>query len=192
MGASVSQPSNAAEIMDFLHFLTRHFKGEVEDNKGYELLYRDAACLDPKDEDSVQRLFAAMSRGACELAGVRMSRTDAGSGPVDFLFTTGYHATALMEAKLISNGKFWDGIGAQLPEYMKGHDVSAGMLVAVGFTDSHIRSNRYVQMLDYVKAVASAKSLHLEGERVDARPRRTSPSKLKATIPPPRRGRRTT
>lgn len=179
-------PRTSGEVLDFVLFLTRHFKSEVENSRGYKLLYRDEACTQPRNEKAVQRLFGAMARGACEIRDVHMSREiDAGVGPVDFKFSTGYHAAVLVELKLVSNTRFWDGPGAQLPDYLRANDANTGMFVAVGFTDKDIGSARFGGLKSYVSGIAADSGLTLGSETVDARPRPASASQLRATTPHP-------
>jgi|BarGraIncu00421A_1022006.scaffolds.fasta_scaffold05156_3 hypothetical protein len=179
-------PSTAAEVLAFVRFLVRHFKSEVENNRGYFLLYRDDACTKPRTEKAVQRLFGAMARGACEIRNVLLSReTDAGMGPVDFLFSTGYASTVVTELKLASNTRFWNGPGAQLPAYVRAQDTDTGMFVAVGFTDDEVGGERFGGLKAYVARVASESGLTLDGETVDARPKPDSASKLRATTEHP-------
>lgn len=179
-------PTNVGEVLGFVRFLVRHFKSEVENNRGYVLLYKDDECTKPRNEKAVQRLFGAMARGACEINEVVLAReTDAGMGPVDFLFSTGYKATVLTELKLISNTRFWNGPGAQLPTYVRAQDTDTGMFVAIGFTDEEVGGERYGGLKAYVAKVATESGLTLDGEVVDARPKPDSASKLKTDIPHP-------
>lgn len=186
--AGLPSPSSAADVLDFVRGITHVFKIEVEENEGYTLLYRDAACTDPKDEKSVQRLFAATARGMCKQAGVFMTKeSDAGAGPVDFVFTTEYQSTVLLEIKLIRNGDFWNGIGGQLPAYMRGHDADTGMVVGVAFTDGEVKHIRYTALTDFARQVGEELGFTVAGERIDARPQSTPPSKRKSAVKPPRR-----
>jgi hypothetical protein len=169
-----------------VRFLARHFKAEIEESRGYFLLYRDDACTKPRTEKAVQRLFGAMARGACEIRDVRMSReADSGTGPVDFTFATGYHAVVLVEMKLISNSNFWDGPGAQLPTYMRDHDSTTGMFIAVAFTDKEVGGAKFGGLRSYVRRVAGESGLVLESDTVDARPRPGSASTLRSATPHP-------
>ncbi len=180
------KPTTRGGVLDFVRFLVRHFKSEVENSRGYFLLYRDDACMKPRTEKAVQRLFGAMARGACEIREVSLSReVDSGMGPVDFKFATGYHAVVLVELKLISNTRFWDGPGAQLPTYMKDHDADTGMFVGLAFTNEEVGSEKFGSLKSYVARVSSESGLIIDSETVDARPRPDSASKLKTDIPHP-------
>jgi hypothetical protein len=177
-------PTDATGVLDFVRFLVRHYKAEIENNRGYILLYKDDECTKPRTERFAQRLFGAMARGSCEINHVTLAReTDAGMGPVDFLFSTGYRATVLTELKLIRNSRFWDGPGAQLPTYVRSQDADTGMFVAIGFTDKEVGGERYGGLKAYVARVAAESGLTLDSETVDARPRTASASKLKSTTP---------
>ncbi len=179
-------PNTPGDVLDFVRYLVRHFKSEIEDSRGYFLLYRDDACTQPRTEKAVQRLFGAMARGACEIREVRMSReADSGMGPVDFTFASGYHAVVLVEMKLISNTRFWDGPGAQLPAYMRDHDAQTGVFIAVAFTDPEVGSEKFGSLPSYTARVSLESALTLEGETIDARRRPESASELRSDVPHP-------
>jgi hypothetical protein len=179
-------PTSAGEVLEFVRFLNHHFKTGIEKSRGYETLYSDKACTRPRSEKMAQRVYGLMARGVCELCGVAMSpETNAGSGPVDFKFSTNYHATVLVELKLLRNTRFWDGPGAQLPTYMTDHDATTGMFVAIAFTDKEVSSDRFTGLRSYVRQVAAASRLTLDSETVDARPTPSSASTRKATQPHP-------
>jgi hypothetical protein len=182
-----ARPVDTVEgVLDFVMSIVQTFKVEVEENKGYELLYRDQACTNPKDEKAVQRLFAAVARGMCKQADVFITKeSNAGAGPVDFVFSVSYSATVLLETKLISNADFWNGIGGQLPKYMRGHDATCGVVVGVAFTDKEVESERYVAVGEFADRVGKELGYRMVGERVDARPQRIPPSRLPSEVAPP-------
>ncbi len=183
-------PRTAGEVLSFVRQITAAFRLHVEQNGGYVDLYEDKACTAPKDEKAVQRLYSAIASGMCRLADVRMVReANAGAGPVDFLFTTGYKSTVLLETKLLSNGSFWNGIGGQLPKYLFGHDADSGVIVGVAFTEDEVKSPRYTELSDFAHSVGAELGYTIEGERIDARPKRTPPSRAKSSVRPPTRPR---
>jgi hypothetical protein len=189
--SGVVVPTTARQVLQFVQLITAVFRRHVEQNAGYVDLYEDKECTKPKDEKAVQRMYSAIASGMCQLANVRMAKeTNAGAGPVDFLFTTGYQSTVLTETKLISNGSFWNGIGGQLPKYLRGHDADTGLIVGVAFTDDEVKSVRYAALTDFARDVGAELGYTIEGERIDARPKRTPPSKLKSVVAPPRRPKR--
>jgi hypothetical protein len=106
-------------------------------------------------------------------------------GPVDFLFSTGYKATVVTELKLVSNSRFWNGPGAQLPAYVRAQDTDTGMFVAIGFTNEEVGGERFGGLKAYVARVASESGLTIDCDTVDARPKPDSASRLKATTPHP-------
>jgi hypothetical protein len=186
---SAPQPRTPDEMMEFVRFLAQNFKRHIEDSDGFRDCYTDPdECRLPKPESGIQRLFAGMSKGSCEMAHVRMAReSEGGTGSVDFLFTSGFEASALLEAKLVNNSRYWNGVSAQLPSYMKAHDVWRGVFLGVAFNQKEVDSEQYVALHQFVRDVGKATGAALEAERVDARPRLVPASKLKGSVVPPKK-----
>lgn len=172
------QPSTEAEVLSFVAFLVRHFKDHIEHQRGYELLWLPGFHRH-RTEKAAQRLFQAMARGLCDAYNVEISKeTDAGTGPVDFKFSTGYRTTVLLELKHIASSKFWQGVVLQLPDYLKAQDARTAMFVAIAYRDQQVRSVRYRELPNRVKAASRTTGLNLRSERIDARPRAASASRL--------------
>jgi hypothetical protein len=173
-----AKPKSLEEVIAFLVFLVKQFKHHIENQRGWELLWTDSR---HRPEKAAQRLFQGMAAGCCNLLDVAMSpESNAGNGPVDFVFSTGYRARILVEIKHISNSKYWNGPGAQLPTYLHDHDVNAGIFVAIGYTADQIQGDRATGLADYVHQVSESSSLTILSEVIDARPTRISASKRKA------------
>ena len=94
------------------------FKIYVEDNGGWQLLWNDDGT--PKKEIAFQALLMGVITAQCRANDIDIAKeANIGRGPVDFKFSHGYSRTVLLEAKLAKNTKFWSGLRAQLPTYLK-------------------------------------------------------------------------
>ena len=136
--APVGQPSPEG----FLHWvgtLADRFQHAVEHSDLWRVLWDDKLAK-PRSELIVHASAAAMWKSLCGLADVDMSREpNAGRGPVDFKFSAGWHRRALIEVKLLSSSKLFQGADAQLPEYLASEQVSCAYYICVGFTDRDLR-----------------------------------------------------
>ena len=176
---SPPQPSNAAQVLTFVRFVARHYKGHIEQQRGFELLWNDGFTRH-RNEPIAQRLFQAMARGLCDQNGITMAKeTNAGTGPVDFLFSTGYRATVLVELKHVSNERYWDGPAAQLPSYLRAQDASTAMFLAIAYRDREVRSVRYTRLRRRLRDAAAETGFTLVSETIDARPKLVSASRLR-------------
>src|SRR6185437_16627186 len=89
-----------------------------------------------REEAFVQQLFQLMIVPLCRQHGADISpECDAGRGPVDFKFSQGWDARAIVELKLVRNTAFWDGIMKQVPQYGRSEEVHVAYFVGVAYTD---------------------------------------------------------
>ena len=93
-----------------------------------------------------------------------MSReSDLGRGPVDFKFSAGWHRRALIEVKLLSSSKLFQGANAQLPQYLASEQVSYAYYLCVGFTDRDLSPERLALVRDTCASrVPSASQVNLD------------------------------
>jgi hypothetical protein len=103
--------------------------------------------------------------------------SNAGTGPVDFLFTTGYKATVLLELKHITNSGYWDGPAAQLPTYLRAQQAKHAMFIAIAYRDKEISSRRFTELAKAVREAARQTGFRLTSETVDARMQRLPASR---------------
>ena len=182
------QPDSSDGVLDFLRFLARHYKAHIEDQRGFELLWNSGFSRH-RTEPIAQRLFQAMAKGLCDVYDVTMAKeTNAGVGPVDFVFSTGYAATVLLELKHVSNSRYWDGPAAQLPAYVRAQDANTAMFMAIAYRDREVRSARFTDLRERVRSAAAETGFRLESAEIDARPRLTPASRLRRATPPATEG----
>lgn len=103
--------------------------------------------------------------------------SNAGHGPVDFKFSKGWEARALIELKLARNGKVWDGVLTQQPKYQLAEGVQYGVFVVIAYTDDEL-SNTFIQKVDRAAKMSSKRhGVKIRSVVVDAR-KKESASKL--------------
>jgi hypothetical protein len=108
----------------------------------------------------------------CEFADVDMSReSDAGRGPVDFKFAAGWSRRALIEVKLLSSRKLFQGADAQLPQYQASEQISCAYYVCIGFTDRDLRPARLALVHTKCAEYGSRSGHVLVPRFIDARPK---------------------
>lgn len=170
-----SNPVECQSIDDFLQTIIAmcdEFKNFVENDKGYALLWDKDK---PKPESAVQLLLYGITKSYCMAWDIDVSKeSNSGSGPVDFKFSQGYTKRVLLETKLISNTRYWNGIEKQLPQYMLSEGIEKGIFMLVAYT-----TDEYNKANDFKKKVLS---LHLPYDIsimiIDASSNKTSASKL--------------
>lgn len=146
------------------------FTSLVEDNNLWELLWNERT---PRRERAAQLLFFAVANVICAANDVDISpETNAGGGPVDFKFSTGFKGRVLVELKL-STGAVVHGYQKQLEVYKKASKSEAGILVVVDVG----KIGRKLRTIEKEREAASARGETASDIRyVDAR-RRLSASK---------------
>lgn len=184
--APVGQPSPEG----FLHWvdtLADRFQHAVEHSDLWRVLWDDELA-EPRDERIVHATAAAMWNSLCALADVDMSREpDAGRGPVDFKFSAGWHRRALIEVKLLSSSKLFQGADAQLPQYLASEQVSCAYYLCVGFTDRDLSPERLALVRDTCADYETRSGSVVIPRFIDARPK-LSASRLATSSKP--RGKR--
>ena len=138
---SVTRPQNIAELRAVVTLILQQFKKLVEENKLYQVLYKDNGR--PRGEVFSQRLFFAIADTYCKANDVDLSREpNAGNGPVDFKLSSGYKGRLLVEVKKSTNSELVHGFEKQLPVYEKSEatDESIYLIVRVSEGDSGIKS----------------------------------------------------
>ncbi len=87
-------------------------------------------------------MLSRIVRSYCKVNNTDISREpNIGRGPVDFKFSKGYEDRVLLEVKLARNGKFWNGVTEQLPQYLKSEEVDKGVFMVIVYTDKEIEKN---------------------------------------------------
>lgn len=164
----LKRPKNVDEVALVVRAVIAQFKKNIEENKLYEVLYRDDG--KPRREVFAQRLFYAVADAYCGANDVDLSREpNAGSGPVDFKLSAGYHARILVELKKSDNPRLLHGFETQLPAYENSEASQKSIFVILRVTESEAAIRDVVALRE--KQVAAGRKVP-EVVVIDARPRR--------------------
>ena len=168
-----SPPTTPEELFTIVKQIVEKFKNYIEMGRGYEVLWAEGR---PRAEKVSQRVFAGVAKPYCEFTDIDISKeVNLGAGPVDFKFSRGLSKRALIEVKLASNSKFWNGLTAQLPEYMRTEEITDGLFMVVVYSLKDLRRYNHIQRLE--SEVNKQNGFNIEIELIDARPRKSA-SKL--------------
>lgn len=155
-----------SSFIDAIKLLIDQFKHFVEENGGWYLLRNDDGR--PRRERVAQRLILGIVMHGCRALNINVAKeAEIGRGLVDFQFSIGYALRALVEVKLVSNSRFWNGLERQLPAYLRADSIRDGYLVAVAFTDDEIVKGR--EFNERLKAINGNENLNIAYILVDAR-----------------------
>jgi hypothetical protein len=94
-----------------------------------------------------------------------------GRGPVDFKFSNGYSKRALLEIKKLHNGKFWNGLEAQLPSYLHSDECKDGWFISIQYRSTGTSVQWSLRLPNEVRQVADRISKNLRCKAIDARPK---------------------
>ena len=144
--------SDADSFSECVYGICESFKNFIETEKGYTLLWNDDT-QKPKPEAALQALFFGFTKAYGMFLNIDITReSNAGSGPVDFKCSQGYHKRVLIETKLVSNSRYWHGLEKQLPKYMLAEEIENGIFILVSFTtDEFNKGNKYISQLHEVE-----------------------------------------
>lgn len=173
-------PTTPDQFFGVIDLVIERFRWFVEEQGGWKLLWD---LQTEKPEEAAQLLFYGIGRSYCEANNIVLDReVNFGRGPVDFKFSNGMVFRALLEIKKLSNSKFWNGLDAQLPSYLKSDAVRDGWLVAVRLTDSKTEQDRATDLRDRVRRASEMHGRALRSAMIDARPKKSA-SKLTTDEP---------
>jgi hypothetical protein len=170
-------PSSIDGFPRFIQTVVEAFRHNIEDQDGWQLLWYHERAL---TEKRVQALFRGCVTHYCHANNIALAgESNAGRGPVDFKFSQGWNAQALVEIKLMRNHKFWDGILAQVPAYARAEGVNCSVIVAVAFTDAEMEPARIEKIHRAAEIASTNNGIKLTPIIIDARPKESA-SKLDA------------
>lgn len=133
---------------------------------------------EPISEPRAQVVLYEMSRGYFKAADIDINREIyTGRGPVDFKFSVGYKLQTIMELKLAGNGKLYDGLEAQLIQYMGSQCIRNGIFIVVIFSDEEF--NNISQIEEKIEQIKYKYGIQIYFEFIDARGGKKYPSQLK-------------
>lgn len=173
--APIAESTELWDFAEWVHDLVMKFKDWVEHSAVYESLWTSGGIA--QDERAVQAVAYGIFRAFCEAADVDLNKeSNAGNGPVDFKFSSGWESRALLEIKLMKSTQLFHGAHKQLPQYMFAESINCGYYVCVGFDDSDLRPERIQRVRSECAAAAQEIGYELRPVFVDAR-RRPSASR---------------
>lgn len=160
--------TNDEEFQTAVDQMVEAFRHFIEQKKGWQLLWDDDGRS--RSENVAQLTMLAIISSYCEANNIDVSReAEVGRGPVDFKVSRGYRMRSLIEVKLARNTRFWDGVAAQFPTYLKAEKVSAGYFVVVVYTAADAQRIRSIQ--NAIATVNRESGLNVKALIVDARPK---------------------
>jgi hypothetical protein len=175
---TLSSAQTNDEFLETIRKIIANYALFVEDQGGWSLLW-DSGSKKEKPEQAAQLLFRGVAQNYCRANNISLdAEVNLGRGPVDFKFSRGYLQRAHLEVKKLHNGKFWNGLEAQLPSYMKSDEVTNGWFLAVQYNESKTSQYRAKELPARVSAVGQQKQINLKYGLVDARPKKSA-SKLR-------------
>jgi hypothetical protein len=136
---TVTKPTSVMDLLQVIDAIVTQFKKNIEENRLYEVLYRDDGR--PRPEVYAQRLFYATADAYCVANEVELSREpNAGNGPVDFKISESGNSV-LVELKLSKNDLV-HGYEVQLPAYQasEGADAAVYVIIRVSESDAGIKN----------------------------------------------------
>jgi hypothetical protein len=174
--------ANQADLRLLIELILEQFRHFIEDQRGWSLLHNDDGTL--KNEEASQLVFLGMAQHYLRLFDVEIDReVELGRGPVDFKASSGSSIKALIELKKEQNGKFWQGIEAQLPSYLMSDECEEGWYVALRFRSNKPSDIRLRTLPGVVRKVAADTGKTLHFAVVDARVKESA-SNIKPETPP--------
>jgi hypothetical protein len=171
-------PQGETDFERFIETTVECFRHSIEDQDGWQILWGEKS---GREERISQALFRSSVIHYCRANDIDLSgESDAGRGPVDFKFSRGWSARALVEIKLVRSHKFWDGVLAQLPQYQVAEEVKRGFYVAVAYTDDELSPRVREKVEKAAKIASDASGAKITAVLIDAR-KKESASKARNT-----------
>ncbi len=163
------------KFLDQVMGIFREAKNGIE-NRGADVTLKDGD--EPKGETAIQIALYEMMRGYFYKEDIDVTREAwTGRGPVDFKFSRGFNLKVFLEVKLAKNQNLFDGLEAQLTQYMGSEVVKYGIFIVVLFEDDDL--NKIKEIKYKIKGIEAKYKMIITFEYIDARGGKPSPSKLK-------------
>jgi hypothetical protein len=126
---SNTAPATPEEALDFVEEMILQFQDLIENKGIWKELWSDDK--KPRREKAAQRLFFTMAYSYCKANNLDITpEADAGNGPVDFKFSSGFHNRVLVEIKLSTNSLL-HGYQKQLEIYKAAEDTDHGVYLVI-------------------------------------------------------------
>jgi hypothetical protein len=163
-------PQSDSDFFAIIDKVIAQFTHYMEEQRGWKLLWNDDGT--EKHEEAAQLAFLGIARSYCQANGIVVDReVELGRGPVDFKFSNGYSRRALLEIKKLHNGKFWNGLSAQLPSYLHSDQCQDGWFLSIRYRDRGTSVQRLRTLPSEVKVVADRTGKNLRLRTIDAQPK---------------------
>ena len=164
--------AKADEFESIVRSIVGHFQHWVEQQDGWRVLWASGR---PCKEWVIQSLFRSTVYHYCIANDIDITgEANAGRGPVDFKFSRGWAARAVVEVKPTNNTRFWHGLTEQLPQYITSEKAELGFFLAIGFRPIDFTPARKAAVQE-AAANASAKGrFRVEPIWIDAREKRSA------------------
>jgi hypothetical protein len=144
---SVSTPE---QVLDIVLKICHKFKYLVEHNGLNKELYNEKT-LYPRREETSQKLLYAIADVYCEVHNIELTReSDAGRGPVDFKFSSGYKSRVLIEIKLSKNDII-KGYKKQLAVYQESEKAKYAVFLVIIVSDDMSKIDSIQQLVASLK-----------------------------------------
>ncbi|MDQ1734115.1 MAG: hypothetical protein QOH56_366 [Pseudonocardiales bacterium] len=169
----IAVPTNQQELSTLVGKMLEQFRHFIEDQRGWSLLHN--ADGTEKPEEAAQLVFLGMAQQYLRLFNVELDReVELGRGPVDFKVASGSKIRLLIELKKAHNGKFWNGLSAQLPSYLKSDDSTEGWFVALRYRNNKASQARMNALPGVVASCAQTIGKTIRYSSIDARPKESA------------------
>jgi hypothetical protein len=176
------EPGDQEALSALVAAILDRFKNFIEQQRGWSLLWNEDGKAKP--EEAAQLVFLGMAQPYLRLHNVELDReVELGRGPVDFKIASGARLRLLVEVKKEDNGKFWNGLEAQLPSYLVSDDAPEGWFVAIRYRSGKAADARLMQLPKRTKEISAEVGRTIRFIAIDAR-RPVSASKIVPKVGP--------
>lgn len=154
------ESQNADSMMKFVQMVVEQFKWLIEERGLSRLLWKK-----PNEtrahEEVVQRLFFAVADSYAKANNIDITpEADIGRGAVDFKFSSGYNAKALVELKFSDHGYVVSGYENQLEIYKSAERTSRGFYVIIDVGHIGTKAEQILELKNnYIKENGIASEL---------------------------------
>lgn len=172
-GYGVRPPNQQQNFADFIESLVNEYKHSIEQEGSWNLLRNDNGT--PRKERASQSLFRSSLKHYCVANNIDLSNEpNAGRGPVDFKFSQGWKDRALIEIKRARNTKFWNGLSAQLPQYLDSEQIQTGIFVVIMESDQDYKNKRGEMISSILAEIQESTKKDIRVVIIDSRPRESA------------------
>ncbi|SFT09611.1 hypothetical protein [Saccharopolyspora flava] len=167
-------PRTPSDFEEFVDAVVYWYKHGIENQDDWYLLWDDKR---GRAEHAAQVMFRMIASNYCRVANVDITgEANAGRGPVDFKFSQGWSARALIEVKLARSTKLLDGVLSQLPAYQTAEGVNYGIFLVIAYTDEEYNDTVKDKLEKAADLASRTYGFRIKSVLVDAR-RKESASK---------------